>query len=268
MTNPHQIISRTPFDLTADDYDRVFERNPITNHIRPIVWRSLLSNFNNGDNVLELNCGTGTDAIMLAEHGIHVTATDSSLQMIEQAREKTASLNLDINFLQLEFEQIDSLAPVTYDGAFSNFGGLNCATDAQSILLKLSRLLKPGSTFIACLLNKVCVWEIASFLSRGKITKAFRRLPKTGVETRIAKTMIHVYYYSPARFARILSPWFKVTNVYGLNIFSPSPNSRTFTSSHPIVTNRLLAMDKYIRHLYPFYALGDHFVVAAERLAS
>jgi hypothetical protein len=53
----------SPFDEMAADYDRSFTASAIGSLMRQAVWRRLDACFRPGDRVLELNCGTGTDAI-------------------------------------------------------------------------------------------------------------------------------------------------------------------------------------------------------------
>ena len=44
-----------------------------------------------GARILEINCGTGNDAVFLARSGMHVTATDISPMMIEETKRKAGS---------------------------------------------------------------------------------------------------------------------------------------------------------------------------------
>ena len=53
-----------------------------------MVWRQLARAFAPGQHMLELGCGTGEDAVWLAQHGLTVTATDASSAMLEQTRRK------------------------------------------------------------------------------------------------------------------------------------------------------------------------------------
>jgi ubiquinone/menaquinone biosynthesis C-methylase UbiE len=268
MSIKRQEILSSPFDSAAFAYDQMFEDNPITEHLRQIIWQTLLSRFPNGSHVLELNCGTGTDAIILAEHGVHVTAVDSSLKMIEIARIKAERKQLgnSISLHHLCFEDINDLGAKTFDGAFSNFGGLNCTTHLPYTIEQVANRLTHGSHFIACIINKYCLWETASFLLRGKFSNAFRRLSTNGIDATIGEMAIHTWYYTPKQFRRILFPWFEVVSVYGLSILSPPPNARSFFTKHPKLTDRLLYCDNSIRTLFPFHSIGDHFVIDAVRV--
>ena len=52
---------------------------------RGAVWEILLDIFEEGAHILELNCGTGEDALFLARHDMSVVACDASEGMIQAA---------------------------------------------------------------------------------------------------------------------------------------------------------------------------------------
>ena len=66
------------FDRIAPDYDRRFTDSLIGRAQRDAVWKVLTRTFRRDDKILELNCGTGEDAIYLASNGISVVALDAS----------------------------------------------------------------------------------------------------------------------------------------------------------------------------------------------
>jgi SAM-dependent methyltransferase len=73
------------FDRQAETYDR-FADGVIGRTLRARVHERLLDRFRAGHRVLELNCGTGVDAVRLAQHGVRVVATDVSAGMLARAR--------------------------------------------------------------------------------------------------------------------------------------------------------------------------------------
>ncbi|HZY10854.1 MAG TPA: methyltransferase domain-containing protein, partial [Bacteroidota bacterium] len=164
------------FDEIADEYDLIFEENLITQNIRSIIWDSYLRYFSPGSTVLDINCGTGTDAIFLAEHGISVTAIDSSSRMIEKAKYKINAKRLEdsISIFNRSYDNIEGLQG-TFDGCISIFGGVNCTDDLSTLSDNISPFLKPGGTFIACVMNRISITEIMSYIVRLKFKKAFRR---------------------------------------------------------------------------------------------
>jgi 2-polyprenyl-3-methyl-5-hydroxy-6-metoxy-1,4-benzoquinol methylase len=53
--------------------------------------------------VLEVGCGTGTNAVWMAEQGFQVTAMDISAGAVEMARRKAAEKNVECRFLAEDF---------------------------------------------------------------------------------------------------------------------------------------------------------------------
>lgn len=75
------------WNVVAETYDQVFPETLIGRAQREIVWQELACVFQAGQRILELNCGTGVDAVHLAESGVRVLACDISPRMIELARD-------------------------------------------------------------------------------------------------------------------------------------------------------------------------------------
>ena len=86
---PNRRLARTaPFDAVADEYDARFTNSLIGRAQRESVWREMDRLFRPGQRVLEINCGTGVDALHLAARGIQVVACDASPEMIAVARRR------------------------------------------------------------------------------------------------------------------------------------------------------------------------------------
>src|SRR5689334_16578550 len=90
----HVTAPQAPFDAVADRYDETFTRSRIGLAQRKQTWRELDRVFGPGFRVLDLNCGTGVDALHLAERGVEVWACDSSSRMLEMARSRVESSRL------------------------------------------------------------------------------------------------------------------------------------------------------------------------------
>ena len=126
----------TGFETLAASYDRTFDGTDIGARMRARTRARLDTAFRPGQRVLELNCGTGEDALHLARRGIQVIATDASPAMLGEARRKIAAAGLSerVETRLLPIETIgDIAASAPFDGAFSNFGGLNCVADLNRV---------------------------------------------------------------------------------------------------------------------------------------
>src|SRR5215831_12344219 len=129
-------FSPAPFDAVAARYDETFTNSQIGQAQRKAVWSELLQAFRPGDRVLEIGCGTGVDACFLAERGVQVVASDSSARMIEMATSRVQKEGRQelVRPLLLRAEDILTLpANEPFDGAFSNFGALNCLEDFKQL---------------------------------------------------------------------------------------------------------------------------------------
>ena len=100
--------------------------------------------------VLDLGCGTGTIACLLAERGYEVTATDLSEEMLTQAIQKAESLTGQPPlFLCQSMTRLRLLEPV--DTVISTIDAINYLTrkaDVQETFKRVYRWLKPGGQFI------------------------------------------------------------------------------------------------------------------------
>ena len=85
------------FDDLADGYDAAFTDTAVGRALRALVWSRLDAVFQPGQQILELGCGTGEDAVRLACRGVKVLATDLSPRMIAVAQEKARRHNCETN---------------------------------------------------------------------------------------------------------------------------------------------------------------------------
>ena len=70
----HSTPIAAPFDAIAEAYDDVFSNSAIGRAQRRAVWSEMDREFHAGQSVLEINCGTGIDALHLAQRGVSVDA--------------------------------------------------------------------------------------------------------------------------------------------------------------------------------------------------
>lgn len=98
--------------------------------------------------VLDLACGTGTIACLLAERGYRVVATDGSEEMLTQAMQKAGALAEPPLFLHQTMPRLRLLEPV--DAAISTLDSLNYLTresDLRETFRRVYRWLHPGGCF-------------------------------------------------------------------------------------------------------------------------
>jgi SAM-dependent methyltransferase len=95
--------------------------------------------------VIELGCGTGTNAVWLATHGFEVTAVDISPLAIDRARQRTAAAGVSVRFLVA-----DVLNPPDLGGPHPFFFDRGCyhvvrRVDVRRYVQTLGQITQPGS---------------------------------------------------------------------------------------------------------------------------
>lgn len=252
------------FDSLAPTYDNRFTYTAIGRYLRGRVHRRLERHFLPGDYVLELGCGTGADALTLAERGVHVTATDSSPAMLAIARAKTGDNPLvtvqEFDLHHVGTRRAVSLPSTIYDGAFANFGPLNVLADWRPLAEWLAERIRPGGILGFGVMGPLCLWEIGWHGLHGDFQTALRR-PKGQADFQGTA----VYYPSPARLSRDFAPWFRLTHLEPLGLFLPPSDAFTVVEKRPRLLKRLTALeDRGAR--YAFLArFADHYWIEFER---
>lgn len=256
----------------AETYDDTFTASRIGFAQRAAVTRELDVAFAPGQRILEINCGTGVDAVYLARRGLRILACDSSPRMIAIARRRVARLGLEdhVEFRLLATEELGAIVrdqePARYDGALSNFAGLNCVENLAAVASNLARLLKPGAQAVFCLFGRFCVWEILWYLGQGKAAKAFRRLHPVGDLARLAEGVtVRVRYPSVPGISRALAPYFRLRRRKGVGVIVPPSYLESWAQRFPRTLAVLAEADRKLERWPPFRNLADHALLTFER---
>jgi ubiquinone/menaquinone biosynthesis C-methylase UbiE len=269
MNPPVANANQTYWDRTAEDYDRIFPESVIGRVQREAVWRDMDKVFQPGMRVLELNCGTGIDAVHLAGRGIRVVACDLSSKMIEAARRRLSTTGLDelVDFRVLDTAKLGSLVvDEPFDGAFSNFSGLNCVRDLSQVAGNLARFVKPGARILLCMVGRFSPWEMVWHLAHGKprlALRRFRRRPTTAINPQEA---VMVHYPSVNDMRKIFAPDFQLRGWSGIGVAVPPSCLETFAQRIPAVVRGLARIDRYISRAPIFRSIGDCVLIQFERV--
>jgi ubiquinone/menaquinone biosynthesis C-methylase UbiE len=258
-----------PFDAIADRYDEIFTSSRIGQAQRASVWKELEKAFHPGDRVLEIGCGTGVDACFLAERGVTVVACDNSSRMIEVAARRVADARKH-SFVQpqvLAAEEIGNLeGDGSFDGAFSNFGALNCVEDLGTLARNLGRLLRPRATALLCLMGPCCLWEVGWYLAQGDPRKAFRRLRRGGVTAQLADAPpVHVHYPTVQTLKRTFAPEFRLKSFKGIGVTVPPSYVEPWVRRFPGVLQVGVRVDSMLGRCPGIRVLADHILLKFER---
>ncbi len=100
------------------------------------------------DRVLEIGCGTGATALLLAENAAHITGTDISAEMMRIAEEKAAAEGASNVTFQVSTAQAAAETARDFDVVMGH-SILHLIEDLDAVLATLQREMKPGSLFIS-----------------------------------------------------------------------------------------------------------------------
>ncbi len=272
-----------PFDGAARDYDATFTDSRLGRWLRETVWEYLAEAFQPGDHVLELGCGTGEDAVWLAQRDVRVTATDAAPAMLEIAfcKAEAAGMGDRVSFGWLDLADIgysvldigDGAGPISniqyptpnFDGVFSNFGALNCLADRRPLAEALSGWVRPGGRVVLVVMGPLCPWEIAWHLAHGDVRTAFRRF-RSGVEAKVGdRETVQVWYPSPRRLRAEFAPCFRHVGTAGIGALLPPSYLSHLVERWPRVFGVLARWDRRLGRVSPWTWLNDHYLMVFER---
>lgn len=252
------------FDGLAPGYDAQFTATALGRTLRAITWRRFERSFAGREYLLDLGCGTGEDAVHLAKLGHRVLATDASLQMVRMATHKAecAGCADRIRFLWLPMEKLGALAGERFDGAYSNFGAMNCVQDFRAVAQDLAGLVPAGAPVSLVIMGRYVPWEWSWYLARGDFSTAFRRLRRGGASWR----GMQIQYPTPAMLARCFAPHFAAPRVSPLGLALPGSYAAPLLERVPRLLSALTGIERFARHRSGLAPFADHYIFEARRL--
>lgn len=136
------------YHALARSYDR------LTNDVdyRAIVafyWKLLERENWNPRSAVDLACGTGSVALLLAGEGMRVTAVDASEEMLTAAEQKARAAGLPVTFVRQRLEQL--YLPRGVDLAVCALDSLDYLIepeDCRAAIRRIYRALNPGGCFL------------------------------------------------------------------------------------------------------------------------
>jgi SAM-dependent methyltransferase len=271
------ITNSAAFDAFASAYDADFTHSTLGQLLRPRVWEKLAQYFTVGQHVLELTCGTGEDAVWLAQRGVRVTATDGSAEMVNVARAKAEAAEVrrradeatsrdGVEFKQVSLQEVVEgyFGGRRFDGIFSNFGGLNTIGEWRPLAAALAEIVKPGGTVILVPMGPLCPWEILWYLAHGQPKQAWRRLAQTGTPAKIGDSVIPISYPSAQRLRADFSPWFQHRRTESLELWLPPSYLDHFVNRWPGFFRWLNQFEKATARLTGGW--GDHYIIVFQKI--
>ncbi|MCL4393415.1 MAG: class I SAM-dependent methyltransferase [Chloroflexi bacterium] len=249
------------FTRKALPYDEFAQDNPNLTRMRQIVYDHTLRFLSPGGRILEINAGTGTDAVFFAQKGFRVHATDVSPGMVARIQGKIRQYELGSRLTaeQLSFTELGLLQD-RFDCVFSNFGGLNCVPDLASVARGIAHILNPGGIVSCVVMPPVCLWELLA-AAKGDLRVATRRFSGRGTMANVEGVHFRTYYYTPHQVLDAFGARFEALRIQGLSVLGPPADHKSFSERFPRLYRMLTALDRRIADWPPFFGWGDFFVV-------
>ncbi len=258
-------------DSLAERYDNLFARARTPCAQRSAVWEVLCEIFQPGEQILELNCGTGDEALLLSLYlGVSVVACDASEHMIETARHRIraqqprASIRLEL----LATAHVSKLrSGGLFDGALANLSGVNGLTDLHRVAADLASLVPVGAPVLVCVSTRFCLSETLWFLFHGKFHSAFRR--SAGIASENAgdsAAAVNMHYATLGELRKWFSPFFVMRACTGIGVAVPPSYLYPLLVKYPRVLSLLCLIDRHISKLPLVRTIGDHMLLHFERV--
>jgi SAM-dependent methyltransferase len=248
------------FDAIAERFDDRFGPWLSVAAQRRAVRKALAEAFPPGARVLEIGGGTGEDALWLAERGRQVLLTDASPLMVRIASVKLAD-QAGAQALTCAAEDLADLASrveLPFDGAYSNFAGLNCVGELESFARGLGGVLRPGAPALLVIFGRVCPGEWLVETLHGRAKNAFRRIASGDQPARLGGREFAVRYHRRRDLERVMAPWFRPAGRQGIGVFVPPSAAEPWISGHPKLLQALEALDRGVSR--PLAVFGDHIL--------
>jgi ubiquinone/menaquinone biosynthesis C-methylase UbiE len=256
------------FTRTAATYDAFAGDHPHLSRMRSRVYEVVVRHVPAGARVLELNAGTGTDAVALASRGYRVHATDIAPGMLARVHDKVGASGLRerVSVQRLSFLELGRVDGAPFDAVFSNLGGLNCVADLGPVARGLDGVLAPGGVAVLVVMPPICLWELGLVFT-GRFRLATRRLRRRGTRAHLEGRQFQVHYFTPRQVVAAFGGEYELVGVEGLSVVTPTAESKTLAKRHARLYRVLARVDDALAPRRPFSAWGDFVIVVLRRRA-
>jgi SAM-dependent methyltransferase len=258
------------FDGVAESYDQHILGNQMNVWLRDRSVSLLKKLFNPGDTVLEIGCGTGTETLSLARHGVRVLALDISSRMLGVLEKKAAHAGVQDMVVPvharpyLAKRRLGELGYSQIDGAYSTYGAINTEPKLDILIRDLHSMIKPGGSLLLGVWNKYCLFELAGYSVRMRPSMVVARL-RNPVPVGKSRFCVTTTSYSVGSLDRVLRGFFRLQRVYGVEILLPPSNLVEYLPPRQIL-GFLKKVEVSIEGHFPWNRLGDHFLGVYSRV--
>ncbi len=255
------------FDIAAASYDSAFTFSEIGKAQRKRVY-SFLEKYilaEKNQRVLELNCGTGEDAIYLAGKGHQVIATDISEAMINAAQAKQGDHKVTFKVLDINALPSESFE-TSFDLVFSNFGGLNCLSPLElgTFFKRVPEILSSGGKLVLVIMPRNCLWERFYFLLKRNKAGYRRRKQKGPVVANVSGVEVATWYYNPGEVVTLADSNFTPIRVKPIGLAIPPSYMEPFFEKRKGLLRFLQRIEQWFNTSF-WSRYADHFIIELQK---
>ncbi len=260
---PQLLETRQAFDSVAGDYDGPRGNNALVQRMREQMWRTLAAACPPGSRLLDLGCGTGLDALYLAQHGYAVVATDWSPEMAARTERRAAetSMSHQISVRTVGIQDLAALRGERFGGIYSDLGPLNCVPDLDEVAATCAGLLNPHGKMVVSVMGRCCPWENVYYGLRGDLGRARLRFARGAVPVNLNGHTVWTRYYTPREFYAAFAEQFVLTDYRTLGLFLPPPYLVRVYERWRVFARLLGWLDDRLGGLPLLRDSGDHFLM-------
>jgi ubiquinone/menaquinone biosynthesis C-methylase UbiE len=159
-----------------------------------------------GKDVLEIGCGTGVHARLLAEAGARLTAVDLTPTAIELTKRRLDLAHLDADVREADAESLP-FPDASFDVVWS-WGVIHHSEHTDRVVAEIARVLRPGGRLALMVYHRSSITFWVNYvLYRGVLRGGLLRERPDDLANRWSDGVI-ARHYTRDGFASLLAPWF------------------------------------------------------------
>lgn len=160
-----------------------------------------------GRDVLEVGCGTGVHARLLASAGARVTAVDLTPTAVRLTRRRLALAGLDADVREADAESLP-FADGSFDFVWS-WGVIHHSERTDRVVAEIARVLRPGGRVALMVYHRSSLTFWLNYvLYRGVVRGGLRRESPAELANRWSDGVL-ARHYTRQELERALAPWFR-----------------------------------------------------------